>query len=164
LCRQKGFDVLLDAMPAVVARIPSACLWVLGEGPLESELKQQAERLRLKQSVRFSGFQENPWPYFKHADLIVLSSRYEGLPNVVLESLALGTPVVATDCPGGVREIQQAGNPITLATPESPAALAEAIIAALMQPQNTNRCSGGDRSALQEFDLQHIVEQYSRLF
>lgn len=164
LSRQKGFDVLLNAMPAVIARVPTACLWILGEGPLELELKEQAKELGIAEIVKFSGFQENPWPYVKNADLFVLSSRYEGLPNVVLESLALGTPVVATDCPGGVREIRDAGNPVPLVSAEAPAELADAIVAALADPQNRNRCSKGDRPGLREFDLQHVVEQYSRLF
>jgi glycosyltransferase involved in cell wall biosynthesis len=164
LSRQKGFDVLLDAMPDVLARIPGASLWILGEGPLELALKEQAGRLRLDESVKFLGFQDNPWPYFKHADVFVLSSRYEGLPNVVLESLALGTPVVASDCPGGVREIRAAGNPVTLVPPEMPAALAEAIVAVYMDTKDKDRSPVVAKPGLREFDLQHVVEQYSRLF
>jgi glycosyltransferase involved in cell wall biosynthesis len=162
LCRQKGFDVLLDAMPAVLARMPGACLWILGEGPLEVELREQATKLGVAESVKFLGFQDNPWPYFKRADVFVLPSRYEGLPNVVLESLAVGTPVVATDCPGGVREIRAAGNAVTLVPVEDPSALAEAIVAVCILGENNDKLRQG-KEGLREFDLQHVVEQYSRI-
>jgi len=107
LSREKGFDVLIDAMKLVHEALPSARLTLLGEGPLETILKMQRDHMDLSDVVSFAGFQTNPWPYFKHADLFVLPSRCEGLPNAALEALALGTPVVAADCPGGVREILQ---------------------------------------------------------
>lgn len=164
LCRQKGFDVLLNAMPDVLARIPAAHLWILGDGPLESELKRQAMRLGLNRSVSFLGFQENPWPYLKHADVFVLASRYEGLPNVVLESLALGLPVVATNCPGGLEEIRGAGNPVTLVPPDHPGALANAIVELCTNLQAKRQNTSETLPSLKEFDLHHVVDQYSRLF
>ena len=61
--------------------------------------------LRLQPRVHFTGFHPNPYPYLAHADLFVLSSRYEGLPNALIEAIALGCPVIALDRPGGTREI-----------------------------------------------------------
>src|SRR5258707_4018592 len=75
LTRQKGLDILLDALPAVLQRFPSAQLAILGEGPLQAELTEQAQRLGLNGRVHFLGFQQNPWLYFKHADVFVLPSR-----------------------------------------------------------------------------------------
>jgi glycosyltransferase involved in cell wall biosynthesis len=159
---EKGMDVLMDAMPAVTRRFPHAHLTILGEGPLEQSLKDQAERLGVKDAVTFVGFQSNPWPYFRYADLYVLPSRLEGLPNVVLEALALGTPVVASNCPGGVREIQNATHSVTLVPPENPAALADAIIATLSS--GTPRPSVDQiAQRLAAFDVQHAVQQYSEL-
>src|SRR5262249_29936560 len=100
LSPEKDFDLLLAAMPEVRERFLQAVLTILGEGPRARELSAQAERLGLRDAVCFAGFRQNPWPYFKHATLLVLPSRHEGLPNVVLEALALGTPVVASECPG----------------------------------------------------------------
>lgn len=103
LVYQKGFDLLIDAI--ALLRGQRLHLTILGDGPLRSELMQKANRLGVGNQVRFVGFQPNPYPYFRQADIFVLSSRFEGLPNVVLEALACGTPVVATPAPGGVREI-----------------------------------------------------------
>jgi glycosyltransferase involved in cell wall biosynthesis len=103
LVHQKGFDLLLDALAQLAD--PRLHLTLLGEGPLRSELERQVRALGLERQVRFAGFQPNPYSFFAHADALVLSSRYEGFPNVVLEALACGTPVVATPAPGGVREI-----------------------------------------------------------
>lgn len=97
----KGFDLLLDAFARVVKNRPEARLHLLGEGPERAALGNQAARLGIGAQVVFEGFRDNPYPYLRHADLVVLSSRYEGYPNVVLEALALGTPVVAFACPGG---------------------------------------------------------------
>lgn len=107
LVYQKGFDRLLRAMPQLLKEKPNAKLWILGEGPLEQELRGQCNRLGIAKNVEFAGFQENPYVWLKHADLFVLSSYYEGLPNVLLEAIACGCPVVAVDHPGGTREIME---------------------------------------------------------
>lgn len=105
LVYQKGFDRLLQAMPQLLKEKPNAKLWILGEGPLEEELKEQCIRLGIVEKVEFVGFQKNPYVWLKHADLFVLSSYYEGLPNVLLEAIACECPVVVVDHPGGTREI-----------------------------------------------------------
>lgn len=105
LTRQKGFDMLVKAMASLVKIKPEIHLTILGDGPEKSNLENEIRALDLLDSIALAGFKENPYPYFFHGDLFVLSSRWEGLPNVVLESLACGTPVVAFDCPGSVGEI-----------------------------------------------------------
>jgi glycosyltransferase involved in cell wall biosynthesis len=102
---QKGFDFLLKAFQNILQRVPDLHLTIVGGGPDEDSLRKTAEDLFITNSVSFAGYQENPYPYMAHADLFVSSSRWEGLPNAVLEALACGTPVVAFDCPGGIREI-----------------------------------------------------------
>ncbi len=162
LCPQKGFDLLLAAMPAVLAQHPQASLTILGQGPLLDELNQQASRLGLADAVRFAGFQRNPWPYLKYADVFVLSSRYEGLPNVLLEAMALGTPIVATDCPGAIREVHAFHPELVMVPPEDPERLAGAIVArlnALPRRADVN----GLPQAFNAFSLQQIVDEYSAL-
>lgn len=157
VCKQKGFDILISAMPAVLERFPDAQLVILGEGPLEAELKQQAQNLGLHEKVVFLGFQANPWRYLKHAGAFILPSRYEGLPNVLLEALAVGTPVVVSDCPGGIREIRESVGNMAVVPPENPGALAEAIIAVCGSPAPVIESLG-------RFDLKQVVSEYSNIF
>jgi glycosyltransferase involved in cell wall biosynthesis len=130
LQKQKALDILLKAMPLVRREFTTATLTIVGEGPLERELKDQARNSGLSDVVSFVGFQPNPWAFMKHADAFVLASRFEGMPNTLLEALALGTPCVVTDCPGGVREIKTQFPEIALVPTEDPSALAAAIITA----------------------------------
>jgi len=165
LCNQKGFDVLLDALALVRQTFPSAQLTILGEGPLEAGLKAQRDRLGLQEAVHFAGFQPNPYPYFKHADLFVLASRYEGLPNVVLESLALGVPVVATDCPGGIQEIHRlclGGVTICQTDHES---LAASMVSECARSRSQRPSGLGDLKRLgREFEVQEVIGCYEDLF
>jgi len=161
--RQKGFDLLLAAMPAALEGLPGAQLTILGEGPLRGELREQADKLGLTQVVHFLGFQRNPWPYLRYADLFVLSSRYEGLPNILLEALALGTPVVATDCPGAIREVLALSEGMALVPPEDPAALARGIIDACRVPRQHRPLYEPLGGGLHRLDLKNIVEEYSEL-
>ena len=161
---EKAYDVLLRAFSSVLKAFPQAQLAILGEGPLETQLKQQAVELGVDRAVAFPGFQKNPWPYVQHADLFVLASRFEGLPNALLEVLALGVPVVATDCPGGVREIQKSAREIVLVPPEDHGALVAGIVAALSKPKSERPSSQQVVEDLRDFDVQHAVREYSQLF
>lgn len=162
LTKQKGFDILLDAWPVVMEKFPAATLTILGQGPLQEALTAQSQKLGLSEKVTFAGFQANPWRYLKHADLFVLPSRYEGTSNVLLEVLALGTPVLTTDCPGGNREIRAYNPQIVLVPPEDERALAEAIVALCKMPKKIED-PAVVRQHLRAFSLPEIVGQYSRL-
>jgi glycosyltransferase involved in cell wall biosynthesis len=165
LCRQKGFDLLLEAMAVVRTHLPQASLTILGQGPLLAELTQQAEGLGLADAVRFLGFQRNPWQYLKHADIFVLSSRYEGLPNVLLEAMALGTPIVATDCPGAIREVRALHPEIEMVPPEDPESLAQGILASWKAQLESAvpRPLSSPANGLSEFSLSQVVGEYSKL-
>ena len=156
--REKGNDLLLDAMPQVRVHHPQATVTLLGEGPLEEELKAQAQRLAIGDAVSFPGSVQNPWRYFRHASMVIVPSRVDGLPYVPLESLAVGTPVIATDCPGAVREITD-DVWISLVPPENPGALADGIVSALKRTQVDRE----KPPQLEKFNLAQIVEQYSSL-
>jgi glycosyltransferase involved in cell wall biosynthesis len=104
---QKGFDRLLQAFPALLEKKPNSRLWILGQGELENSLSSTIRQNGFEDKVRLVGFQSNPYLWFKHADLFVLPSRFEGMPNTLLEALACGCPVVALQHPGGTEEVLQ---------------------------------------------------------
>jgi glycosyltransferase involved in cell wall biosynthesis len=105
LDHQKGFDLLLKAFQKSREKIRNMRLTIVGDGPQRKALEKHAAELAVLDAVVFAGQKKNPFPYMAHADFVVSSSRWEGSPNTVLESLACGTPVLAFDCPGGTAEI-----------------------------------------------------------
>ena len=109
LSYQKGFDLLLRAFHRALKDTAGLHLTIVGDGPEEKKLRRLADELFIADSVDFAGHKDNPFPYMAAADFVVLSSRWEGSPNTVLESLVCGTPVLAFDCPGGTREILRDG-------------------------------------------------------
>lgn len=131
LVEQKDPETLVDAFAIVRRGAETARLVVLGEGPLRRRLQQRVEALGLREAVWFTGFEANPYPFIARADVMVLTSRYEGLPTVLIEALALGTPVVATDAPGGTREVLGGGQWGRLVPVGDASTVAEAVLAEL---------------------------------
>lgn len=162
LDRQKGFDLLLSAMPSVCEAVPGVKLAILGQGPLRDKLVAQAQSLGLTDIVQFLGFQQNPWLFIRYADLFVLPSRYEGLPNALLEAMALHKPIVAADCPGAIGEIHAFNPAMVLVPPEDPDALARAIISKCKMRDEKSNLNGFSWS-LERFSVQRIMGEYSDL-
>jgi glycosyltransferase involved in cell wall biosynthesis len=106
---QKGFDLLLKAFRKSREIVSNLRLTLVGDGPMKDELERLAGELEISDTVNFVGQKKNPYAYMAHADLVVSSSRWEGSPNTILESLACGTPVLAFDCPGGTGEMIKDG-------------------------------------------------------
>ena len=102
---QKGYDRLIKAFKMVKAKIPDAILLIIAEGGMRNEIEKLVANYNLNDSVFLPGEIENPYPFISVSDIFISSSRYEGFSNAILESLVLQTPVVATDCPSGIREI-----------------------------------------------------------
>lgn len=133
LTGQKDFPTLLRAFAAVRKTRPCRLI-ILGEGRDRSILELLAEKLGIQNHVSLPGFARNPFPYMKRAAVFVLSSRWEGSPNVLTEALALGTPVVSTDCPSGPREILDHGRFGPLVPMGNPDTMAHAILTVLKAP------------------------------
>ncbi|PXF58845.1 MAG: hypothetical protein C4B58_05140 [Deltaproteobacteria bacterium] len=158
----KGFDILLKAFAILSEKITDSRLTIIGDGPLRNDLERQIVYMNINSRVSLAGFQENPYIYFKHANVFVSSSRWEGLPNAVLEALTCGTPVVATDCPGGTAEIIKDSVNGWLVPPEDPESLAACLISAL---ENANGIRGEPvRSSVKQFSGGVILPKYANLF
>lgn len=130
LSPEKNQRLLLKAFARLTEQ-RAAHLWIVGEGPERARLEAEIARLNLRKTVTLIGHVANPLPLVKAADLFVLTSNREGFGNVLVEALAVGTPIVATDCPHGPRDILAGGRWGTLVRPGDPEALAEAMGQAL---------------------------------
>lgn len=158
LTKQKDVGTLLRATKIVVTRMNIQVL-VIGEGPERPRLQELAGRLGLSHVVRFLGYRKNPMPFIAAADLFALSSAWEGFGNVLVEALALGTPVVSTDCPAGPAEILGNGRWGSLVPVGDHVGFAEAMIQGLKRP--TDRSSLVRRAKV--FSKEGAVASYARL-
>lgn len=152
---QKGFDVLLSAFARLVDS--TLHLVILGEGALRAQLEEQCLALGIEQRVYMPGFVKRPADVISQAELFVLSSRWEGFPNVLLEALSTGTPVVAADCDGAPRSMLEDGLHGHLVVPNDPDALREGIEAALITPMGTPT---GRRARAEDFSAETITSKY----
>lgn len=159
LAAQKDFPTLVTALDLLrrrgEGRARAARLIVLGEGEARPALESLVERLGLGEAVAFPGHVRSPAPYLAHADLFVLSSRFEGLPTALIEALACGCPSVSTDCPTGPREILDGGRYGELVAVGDAPALAEAMERTLLAPPERERLREHGR----RFSVEAAVEE-----
>lgn len=154
LTPQKDFSTLIRAFGRL-RETREARLVILGEGELRSQLEVLVHQLGLHEDVSLPGFKGNPYAYMRQADLFVLSSGWEGLPTVLVEAMACGTPVVSTDCPSGPSEILENGRWGRLVPVGDEAALAEAMITTLSETEPPDVVG---RAA--EYSVDRAVEDY----
>ena len=160
LSEEKQFSVLLKAIRNVCQKNQQSVeLYIVGDGPLRAELEKSAEELGITKQVQFFGWQDNPYIYIVSADVFVLSSRFEGFGIVLVEALALGIPIVSTDCPSGPREILDDGQYGKLVPVGDSEAMAEAIIDTLESRLNKEYLQ--QRAA--DFSSEKMVEQYQKI-
>jgi len=152
---QKGFDVLLRAFARVRAARP-ARLVILGEGPQRRALEQLARELGLSaDDVALPGFVANPYAWMARSAVFALSSRWEGLPNALIEALACGCAVVSSDCPSGPAEILENGRLGPLVPVDDAAALAAAIERALAPSDPAPR-----RARARDYAIERVAPRY----
>lgn len=128
LTEAKNYELLMRAF-ALVVREQKARLLILGEGEDRPKLQQLIEELQLSECVLMPGFDSNPYKYMKHCSVYVMSSRWEGLPGVLIQALALQASIVSTDCPSGPNEVLAGGRFGCLV----PAGDCNALVGALLQ-------------------------------
>lgn len=163
LMEAKGHVVLLEAFRRVVARV-DARLMILGTGPLQAELQEVARQKGLAERVRFVGFNMNPYAFMARATAFVLSSLWEGFPNVLVEAMAAGAAVVSTDCPSGPSEIIRHEESGLLVPTRDAQGLAEAMIRLLKDPELRNKLRRGAATEVERFTVKGIVDEYAATF
>lgn len=152
----KGFADLIEAFGMLRDRGRDIRLFIMGEGPERDRLEALIDRLDLRDRVRLPGHIPNPLKYFARADVFALSSRVEGMPNVLVEALMGGCTVVAKDCPTGPRELLQEGRYGYLVKPQDAKALADGIGQALDHPLPPTRTA----EAILPFRQQTVLDRH----
>lgn len=155
---QKDFATLIEGFSRLREEIP-ARLIILGEGSEREALENLAQELQVHDSVKLPGFVENPHKYMERADIVANTSRWEGAPNVIPEALAAGTPVVATDCPGGTSDMLAGGEYGRLVPVGNSQAVAEALEDSIADPATPSDL----RERGKRFHLDTVLPQYERV-
>ncbi len=158
----KDYPTLIEAFARVRQSVP-ARLIILGTGPLKDELVQRVRALGLDGQVDFAGFHANPFKYMARARLLMQSSRVEGLPGSLIQAMACGTPVVATDCDHGPREVIRApGTDGFLVPVGDAAALADRAVALLRSPGLRDQVGQAARASAGRFSLAASMTRYQQ--
>jgi glycosyltransferase involved in cell wall biosynthesis len=164
LTPQKGITYLLKALPEIIRRFPKTVLVIAGEGPLELELRAEAERLAIAPNVLFVGRRLDMPHLLRSFDLYVMPSLWEGLPMVLLEAMAAGCPIVATDVGGVATAVEHGVNGI-LVPPRDPRSLASAIVRLLEDPlRREHFAREGKRMFHSRFTADIMTRRYEQLY
>ena len=157
---QKNYSLMFDAFRQFtsVHDDHSTQLVVLGDGPLQEELAREVSDKGLQNQVIFKGFVTNPYPYIKGAEALVMTSRWEGLPTVIIEALSLGTQVISVDCPTGPGELLKDGEYGFLCGAEDLDGIAESM---LQIAKGVKKPS--PQPFLSQFFIRHSAKEYVKL-
>jgi glycosyltransferase involved in cell wall biosynthesis len=155
--------VFVEAIRLVLATHPDVAVWIVGNGPLRQAVESEVEAAGLRSHVRFLGLRTDIAAILSATDVVVHSSLREGLPRVVVESLAVGTPVVATDV-GGVSQVIRSGVNGLLVPPGDPVSLAQAILATLDDPTAAQGRARSGLKGLQSFGADRMLDQQHELY
>jgi GalNAc-alpha-(1->4)-GalNAc-alpha-(1->3)-diNAcBac-PP-undecaprenol alpha-1,4-N-acetyl-D-galactosaminyltransferase len=161
---QKGFDMLLKAFAQCAQEHAGWTLKIIGDGSERDRLQSQAAALRISDRVSWERAVKEPERELHRSDLFVLSSRYEGLPMVLLEAMACGLPVVSFDCPSGPREIIHDGEDGLLVPPNEIGALARAMSRLMSREDERKRLGESATRVVERFGLDKVTEIWSKLF
>jgi len=159
----KGYPTLLRAALWARREIPDVRFLFVGQGPLESEIRQQVRQLALDETVVFAGFREDVPRVAAEFDAFVLASKYEGLSIALIEALSLGKPAVVTDA-GGLTEVVAHEKQGLVVPPDNPSALAEAIVRILGDPSLRQRLGDAARVRAADFDIRNAVRRIEEVY
>lgn len=161
---QKGFDVLIRSFKTLVTKGYDWELKILGDSVHDVDLPALISELNLEDKVELLGFKKNPYMYMSRANVFVLSSRWEGFGQVVVEALCVGVPVVSTDCKSGPREICKNEECGVLVPVEDIGALADAIELVVNDSSLRQKLISSGLKRCQDFNLQIIIQKIEALF
>jgi len=160
---EKGFDILVDAFARLTSDSPDWGLVILGEGSQRASIESLVARLGLRERIRLPGAIHDPFSALKRADLFVLSSRSEGFGNALVEAMACGLPVIATECWSAPPGIVRHGVDGILVPPEDPEALAAAMADLMADDDRRGRLACAAVEAVKRFDLDHVSQTWDEL-
>ena len=163
LTREKGHDVLLRAVSFASGRCPNLGLVVAGDGPLRRSLERLSGKLGLQGKVVFLGFRRRIWEVLKALDAFVLPSRREGLGVSILEAMACGLPVIATDV-GGISEAVSDGDTGILVPPDDPKAMGEAMVLLASDGKLREEMGRRARERARYFDIERTVRDTEAVY
>jgi glycosyltransferase involved in cell wall biosynthesis len=164
LSEQKGITYLIHAMPSIIERFPDISLIIAGKGELEDQLKNEAKELGVNRNVFFVGPRLDMPELLNLFDIYVLPSLWEGLPMVILEAMAAGCPVLATDVGGNSTAIQNGYNG-SLVMAKDPSVLTEEIIKLLSDEDIRKKYSGNAKEIfLQKYHSNVMTREYEQLY
>jgi len=164
LSTEKGFDLLLSAFSQTADRQQHWSLLILGDGPEQGNLLDQAVRLGIRDRVYLPGLVSDPIFVLRQCDLFILSSRFEGFPNALLEAMGSGLPVVSFDCPSGPREIIRHGVDGVLVPREDVDTMAEAMDRLMSNAAERERLSKRAVEVTKRFSVQKVIGMWNTLF
>lgn len=160
---EKNFELMLRAMKLVRSEVPTAHLTIVGGGAEEKRLMALRQQLGLEDAVSFVGLRINPYPWMKYADALLLTSRYEGLPNTALEAVALGKPVVTTDCCGALGEIIATGARMSVVSEATPETFSAAVVQLVRHLGDKPGVAWPSADFVQRFGLKSVLADYEAL-
>jgi len=163
LAEQKGYTYLLAAMPQILQCHPETRLVLLGDGELRSQLEAQVRQFSLESQVELVGQVNNVMERLKGFDLFVSSSLWEGLPTVIMEAMAVGVPVVATDIPGSREMISHKKNG-WLVSPADSSSIVRAICELIENPLLRQEIGQAGKQSVKQYSIQEIVKYYLKLY
>ena len=163
LTAQKGFDLLIAAFSRVAATYPEWILIILGDGQERPSLAAQIAHLELTNRILLPGFSREPQALMRQADLFVLSSRYEGMPNALLEAMSVGCPSISFDCESGPAELIDHGINGWLVPPEDVSRLATALELLMRDADLRLRLGAMARRIEERYSVDRILGQWNSL-